>query len=268
MEQAYPAQTWGTLLSGKKELYLLPSWNCGGDWDIPTLQLLATKNRVLVNTAYTARQSPNCKRKSNDDRLHIEAGTIHFYSTTIDRNQVENWMGSKAADWCRRFSRGIVCVPYPNTKDLEILNSDTFLPFFSKSIQSFIVNKLPGDIGKAYFASRLAQAPADLPGFLVRGPYIQLPAGTYHFQLKYHSTQPAQTPIGRLEAYSEENKFGPNQGILKQYQLYGSDGQKSMLSSSFNLPESLQSGSLELRVFWDGNGDLTVDQIIIYQLEP
>jgi hypothetical protein len=41
-----------------------------------------------------------------------------------------------------------------------------------------------------------------------------------------------------------------------------------MLSGSFDLPESLQSGSLELRVFWDGNGDLTVDQIIIYQLEP
>jgi hypothetical protein len=236
--------------------------------------MLAAKNHVLVNTAYTARialtarQTPNCKRKSNDDRADLKEGTVHFYSNSIYRNQVENWMGSKAADWCRRFSRGIVCVPYPNTADLEILDSDSFLPFFSKNIQTFIANKLPGDTGKAYFASRLAQAPTDLPGFLVRGPYIQLPAGTYNFQLEYHSTLPAQTPIGRLEAYSEEYKFSSNQGFLKQYQLYGSDGQKSMLSGSFVLPESLQSGSLELRAFWDGNGDLAVDQIIIYQLEP
>jgi hypothetical protein len=265
-ELDFPRHLWESLLSGKRELYLTPAWDCGGGWEIPPLQMLAAKNHVLVNTAYTARQSPNCKRKSNDDQADLKAGSVHFYSNTIYRNQVENWMGSQAADWCRRFSRGIVCVPYPNATDLEILNSDTFLPFFTKNIQSFIGNKLPGEVGEVYFTSRMAQL-ADPPGYLVRGPYIQLPAGTYFFQLKYHSTQSARTPIGRLEPYSDEYIHTSNHGILKQYQLSGTNGQKSTLSGSFDLPEDLQSGSFELRVFWDGNGDLTVDQIIIYQLD-
>jgi len=266
-ELDFPRQVWESLLAGKRELYLSPSWGCGGDWEIPPLQMLAAENHVLVNTAYTARQAPNCRRKSNDDRIDLKKGTVHYYSNSIYRNQVENWMGSEAADWCRRFSRGIVCVPYPNAQDLDILNSDSFLPFFSKNIQSFNAYELPGEVGGVYFAGRMAGQPADLPGFLVRGPYIQLSAGTYSFQLKYHSSEPARTPVGRLEAYSEEYIFSPKQGILKQVPLSGTDGQKSILSGSFNLPDSLHSGSFELRVFWNGSGDLTVDQIIIYQLE-
>jgi hypothetical protein len=113
----------------------------------------------------------------------------------------------------------------------------------------------------------MAQSQADPPGFLVRGPYIQIPAGAYHVQLKYRSTQPIQTPIGRLEVFSEELRDNPNQGILGQIQLTGSAGQNSMISGAFILPQDLHSGSLELRVYWNGTGDLTVDQIIIYQLD-
>jgi|GEM_PF-929609 len=261
-----PRQTWEKLFSGKRELYILPAWNCGGSREIPPLQMLAAKNHVLINTAYAARQSPNCKRKTNDDRIDITEGTVHFYTSSITRKQVENWMGEDAKKWCRRNTLGIVCVPYPSEDDLEVLDNENFYPFSSSKILSFIAYQLPGETGEPTYASRTVRVQVDQPGYLIRGPYIQLPAGMYNFQLKYHSSQTAQAQIGRVEVYSEEYLNDSDRGILEQFQLFGSEGQKSMLAGNFILSENLQAESLELRVFWDGIGDLTVDQIVLYQL--
>lgn len=266
VELDYPRQVWERLLVGKRELYLTPSWGCGGGWDIPTLQMLAAKNHVIVNTAYTARQAPNCKRKANNDRSNIEEGTVHVYSNAISQNQVENLIGPHAAEWCRRYTLGSVCVPSPNKKDLEILNDDNFIPFTAQNIQSFVANKLPGEIGTVDLAGRIALEGSDGPGFLVRGPNIRLPSGTYQYQLKYNSSQPSLAPIGRIEVYSGDPSVSLNQILLEQVQIFGSDGQEKILRDNLDIFGDLQSELLEIRVFWEGIGNLTVDQIVIFQM--
>jgi hypothetical protein len=130
----YPEPIWDQLIKGKSIIYLEPGWECGGGYDqILPLQYLAARNRVLLDTAYASRQSPNCKLKFSAARKNItQENTIHVYFNSNAREQIVKWIGAdRANDWCRTYSLGIVCVPYPDESDVMVLQNDYFFDFSS-----------------------------------------------------------------------------------------------------------------------------------------
>ncbi|MBN1538131.1 MAG: hypothetical protein JW908_15445 [Anaerolineales bacterium] len=128
-KEAFPPRLWNRLLSGKEMLYVMPALKCGGRVEeISTLQLLAAKNHVLINTVYGARNTADCEEKQKDMLSHLESGTVHVFLSVVYKNpvsleQVKQFMGENTYKWCRQFSQGIVCVPDPDERDLNVLNS-------------------------------------------------------------------------------------------------------------------------------------------------
>ena len=75
-ELDFPRRYWESLLSGKRELYLSPAWNCGGGWEIPPLQMLA------VNCNDIPTHNPNARRCKDIPTLN----NAYRYS-----NDFRNW---------------------------------------------------------------------------------------------------------------------------------------------------------------------------------
>lgn len=78
---------------------MTPVLKCGSRVDeISTLQVLAAKNRVLINTVNGARNTADCEAKQNDMLSHLEKGSVHVFLSVVYKNpvpfkQVNRWVG-------------------------------------------------------------------------------------------------------------------------------------------------------------------------------
>ena len=114
-------------------------------------------------------------------------------------------------------------------------------------------DQLPGQLGKAVGASRVAQAGVDPKGFLSYGPYIRAPAGHYRATITYSATEAGnKADVG---IFSDPKK---------PISLIGSDipvGEDRILLLRFELKEEVP--QLEVRTWFENHGVLTLKEITI-----
>jgi hypothetical protein len=115
----------------------------------------------------------------------------------------------------------------------------------------FYAAQLPGLIGRQVGLFRVAEG--EEPGFLTFGPYIDLPAGQYQFEIDY---QIEGAPDNVADWDVSSNAQVVDSGRLPQI------GKTYRHAFSLAAPSSI-----EVRTFYEGHGKLTVEKIRIFKIE-
>lgn len=108
---------------------------------------------------------------------------------------------------------------------------------------------------------RIASVGADEPGCLTFGPYLKLPAGKYEATISYRSSGPASRPPDKWDVCVGIHT------VIKTGFLPGSDGEPAAARETFVLLEEQSAGTVEVRTFFEGLGDLTIRQIAVKRVD-
>lgn len=118
----------------------------------------------------------------------------------------------------------------------------------------YLAKDVPGLTGAIQpNGARSAVVGTDKIGHIMFGPYVHLAEGKYRLRLRYQGGRPTGEPNGGWDmnlrlAKGEERLAG---GILE-----GTAGEPRELSVTVSVPRSPPDGVVEIRVFFDGSGDL------------
>ena len=134
--------------------------------------------------------------------------------------------------------------------DLDLTSKNTF----SASELCSQVGELEGDI-------RVASEGTTQPGFIIYGPYIELGPGNYEFELLYESSSDTAAAAAPYTV-----AFDSGEIILTSGTLPGTSGNKSNFQAEFNISSEHGFVFLEVRVMYEGVGDLQIHALEIRRL--
>lgn len=147
-------------------------------------------------------------------------------------------------------------------------NLDLSFPFNEENQDAYNISKmyidrfeyngssLPTQVGRVLNQGLIAQESVEKPGNLTYGPYVQLSAGKYEFDLRYQSTMATTEHAGTWDVVID------NQTYLATGSIVGTDGLEGHIIKPFTVSKELSNKTLEIRNFYNGKGDL-----IIYHLK-
>ncbi|MCZ4372666.1 hypothetical protein O4H50_12745 [Vibrio diazotrophicus] len=108
--------------------------------------------------------------------------------------------------------------------------------------------------------SRVANDEVDHQDYIIYGPYIRLNEGDYNLDISYSSSEHNNAIVGVWDVgFSSDDGF--NQ--LNKGNLVGSDGNVVHVLQSFNISKENKNESIEIRTYYKGIGDLTINSISI-----
>ena len=125
----------------------------------------------------------------------------------------------------------------------------------------FSADQLLSQVGEVEGGSRVASESAANPGFIVYGPYIEIGPGSYEFDIIYRSS------LHKTEApahYSVD--FDAGKSVLTSGVLSGTSGNRKIFQGEFVVSEINGKVVLEVRVLYQGIGDLQIHSIEIRRL--
>jgi hypothetical protein len=126
----------------------------------------------------------------------------------------------------------------------------------SESLYTINARELPSQIGIIDGNSRKADSQRDKSGYLTFGPYIELLAGNYKFNILYESSQNNNIEVGFWD-------IAINQEVINQDKIYGTNSKEINLILQFTIPESSNKNIVEIRNYYNGTGDLTIKNLTI-----
>ena len=109
----------------------------------------------------------------------------------------------------------------------------------------------------------LASVGRDQPGFVIHGPYIDVPAGRYRARVQYASPGGTWQEIGYLDVCS--NLQGTQTILVKKY-FRGTQDDLAILELEFDIPSEEQGRGIETRVVSTGIADLRLTDVAIERL--
>lgn len=143
-------------------------------------------------------------------------------------------------------------------KNSEIIDKDIYEKINFETFTSEIINarELPSQIGIIDGNNRKANSKIDKAGYLTFGPYIELLAGNYKFNILYESSQNNNIEVGFWD-------IAINQEVINQDKIYGTNSKEINLILQFTIPESSNKNIVEIRNYYNGTGDLTIKNLTI-----
>lgn len=131
------------------------------------------------------------------------------------------------------------------------------LPSQNKDLQfNLKANELASQIGIIDGNSRKADSKIDKSGYLTFGPYVELLAGNYKFNILYESSQNNNIEVGFWD-------IAINQEVISQDKIYGTNSKEINIVGQFTIPESSNKNIVEIRNYYNGTGDLTIKNLTI-----
>ena len=131
--------------------------------------------------------------------------------------------------------------------------------FLAKKVAYFDINNgLRNNIGKVLDNVIISD---NKTGFLSFGPYKEIPAGKYKFDLIYSSS------LGLDEAsnFWDINLITKNNHtVISKGDLLGTNSEFKTLSVEF---ETKEKAEIEIRSFYNGNGELKIKELVLYKID-
>ncbi len=146
-----------------------------------------------------------------------------------------------------------------------ISSLSSFIPPTKPAFKSknFTGRLLPSQSGKQKGNYIVAQSGTS-PGFITYGPYIELPEGSYSFDISYISSENNTTTVGTWDtglALPKEFKQ------LKKGYLLGTNDKDGHIIQTFVIPKEHSNQKVEIRNFYNGTGNLTIKSLTITKVE-
>lgn len=169
----------------------------------------------------------------------------------LDQQKIQEHFGEPAAT--------VTC----DTKTMLIYNrpQDTAFQqqFREYFVQTYQAADLPSQTGRVTGASRIAE-PVDASGYLMYGPYVELPIGDYAFELHYQATDLQQPKPNTWDVVIDPT-YDPGLKRLQKGEIVQAG--ENVLRGEFQIR---QLGKTEIRTYYAGHGTLRIDKIQIQRI--
>jgi hypothetical protein len=145
---------------------------------------------------------------------------------------------------------------------------DFFAPFQKREtgpFNSIIYHgaDLSGTTGAIIGSDKTASKNSDQPGYVTYGPYAQLPEGKYRFIIAYSSPASNTTTVGNWDVMLNL----PNGAkLLNKGLLVGTDNTQRNITDTFILATEYAHKKIEIRNFYNGASDLSINSVTITRL--
>ena len=131
--------------------------------------------------------------------------------------------------------------------------------FLAKKVAHFDINTgLKNNIGKV---SQDIIISDNKTGFLSFGPYKEIPAGKYKFDLIYSSSLSPDEISGFWDINLIVEK---NSTIISKGDLVGTNSEFKTLGAQF---ETKEKAEVEIRSFYNGKGELKIKELVLYKID-
>jgi len=150
----------------------------------------------------------------------------------------------------------LVMIYPPDSPAWQSIREPVFLVDFSQAGTSYTWGgaSLRYSQGEAVNRTRTVAAGTGSAGNLTFGPYIMLPAGTYHFTLDYQAQAERQAVVGRWDVIYWRDDL-PNDLLRGQLTT-----DQRQINGSFTLPVA---ANVEVRTFYENTGSLTIEALTL-----
>ncbi|MGI9614284.1 MAG: hypothetical protein ACR2QO_15340 [Acidimicrobiales bacterium] len=126
-------------------------------------------------------------------------------------------------------------------------------PYEEEGPLRWSASQLPGDVGAVDGEFRTATS-ADGPGFVSYGPFVGLWLEEYEYTMEVEADRDGTEPVGVVEVMSSQTGT-----VLVTHDVLSTPpGEPLVISGRFTVPDELDDHLLEVRAYFNGEGELTV----------
>jgi hypothetical protein len=188
--------------------------------------------------------------------MNPEFVVIDTRSHDINPETIINRYGEPASTF---YCQNLTVLLYNRSNDIAFsqqLRNSVVLAHVDKpgDVAEFHAAYLPGQIGENSVLQRTVENGA--AGYLIYGPYLQLPAGQYTFEVDYAAESNANSIATWDAVFTQADRVQ----VLKSGLVLTHE---NIVEDSFTLSAS---GKIQIRVRYNGRGKLTIDKIVIRKI--
>lgn len=255
---------WEPILANIDKVSIYPIFGCASaPSDIYIqYQLLATRHKKLLNTAYIARSTPDCEEKNREFSENLAGRTL--YVLPLEYLKKPSFMlpaGLGTAiqqENCAQLKAALLCRTDFSHSAWQSVGLETVMPDYELKRKSYrwIASGLPTAVGTV--DGEHLRARQGNRGYLSFGPYIMLSAGVYKITIRYSSENEDSENPNIWDIVS--NKTGKQQEFGKGI-FTPSAGKEGNASGIIRLNQPTE--GVEIRSLYQGKGWFEIQDIVL-----
>jgi hypothetical protein len=258
---------WQTILADVDQISIYPIFGCAAAPSDIYLQyqLMATRHKKLLNTAYIARSTPNCDEKSREFEESLAGRTLYVLPMEYLKKPPfmlpAGFLEALRQEKCVQQGMALLCRSNYSRSVWKLIGLEDAVPAYQFQHTSYRwpASDLPTSIGMVN--GELLLAKEGNAGYLSFGPYTMLSAGAYKISIRYTSENEDSENPNIWDIVS--NKSGTSREFAKGIFAVNA-GKEGKAIGIIRLDHPTE--GIEIRSFYQGKGKFQIDDIVVEKI--